>query len=106
MRLVTWNILDGGAGRIDRIADVLRALAPDVVALQEANDEDAVRRVAGALGVNAYWGAANSPYAVAWLSRKRAVCQNHRLPVLDKTLLELRIGELRLLTTHLSAGRK
>ena len=44
MRLVTWNILDGGAGRIDRIADVLRALAPDVVALQEANDEDAAAK--------------------------------------------------------------
>jgi endonuclease/exonuclease/phosphatase family metal-dependent hydrolase len=51
-------------------------------------------------------GEANSPFAVAWLSRlpvERA--ENHRVPALDKTLLEVEIGGLRLFATHLSAGR-
>ena len=53
-----------------------------------------------------FWGEANSPYAVAWLAREPATAHNHRLPVLDKTLLELRLRELRLFTTHLSPGRR
>ena len=76
-----------------------------MIALQEANDRGAAERLADALGLHVFWGEANSPYAVAWLSRARATAENHRLPVLDKTLLELRLGPLRLFTTHLSAGR-
>jgi endonuclease/exonuclease/phosphatase family metal-dependent hydrolase len=52
------------------------------------------------------WGEANSPYAVAWMSRapiERSV--NHRLPVLDKTLLGIEVDGRRLFATHLSAGR-
>jgi len=51
------------------------------------------------------WGEANSEFAVAWLSRlpiRR--WENHRLPVLDKTLLELDVG-VHLFATHLSAGQ-
>ena len=58
-----------------------------------------------ALGMRAYWGDANSEYAVAWLSRRTAHMTNHRLAVLDKTLLELELDGLRLFATHLSAGR-
>jgi endonuclease/exonuclease/phosphatase family metal-dependent hydrolase len=85
---------------------VLRALDADVVALQEANDRAAAERLGAALGMNVFWGEANSPYAVAWLSHEPANARNHRLRVLDKTLLELRLGSLRLFTTHLSAGRR
>ena len=52
------------------------------------------------------YGEANSDYAVAWLSRLPVTrSENHRLPVLDKTLLEIEVGGLRLFATHLSAGR-
>ena len=52
------------------------------------------------------YGQANSDYAVAWLSRVPvARSENHRLPVLDKTLLEIEMDGLRLFATHLSAGR-
>jgi endonuclease/exonuclease/phosphatase family metal-dependent hydrolase len=52
------------------------------------------------------YGAANSPFSVAWLSRLpiRAAA-NHRLPILEKTLLELDLGDVRLFATHLRAGR-
>jgi exodeoxyribonuclease-3 len=84
---------------------VLRALDADVIALEEANDRAAVGRLAEALGMRAYWGEANSEFAVAWLSRRPGQAHNHRLPVLDKTLLELDVDGLQLFATHLSAGR-
>jgi endonuclease/exonuclease/phosphatase family metal-dependent hydrolase len=106
LRVVTWNILDGGAGRLDRIATVLRQVDPDVVALQEANDRDGAEQLAAALGMALVYGEANSPFAVAWLSRLPvARSENHRVRVLDKTLLEVEVSGLRLFATHLSAGR-
>jgi exodeoxyribonuclease III len=90
---------------VPEIERVLRALDADAVALQEANDRSVVETLGDALGMHVFWGAANSPYAVAWLSRDPASADNHRLPVLDKTLLELDLGSLRLFATHLSAGR-
>ena len=32
LRLMTYNILDGGLGRIDPLAEVIRHVNPDVVA--------------------------------------------------------------------------
>jgi endonuclease/exonuclease/phosphatase family metal-dependent hydrolase len=93
-------------GRLDAIERVLREQDADLVALQEANDQAAVEEVAAALGMELVYGEANSPFAVAWLSRlpiERA--KNHRLPVLEKTLLEIEVAGLRLFATHLSAGR-
>jgi exodeoxyribonuclease III len=106
LRLVTWNIWNGGEGRLDAIERVLRDQRADVVALQEANDLAAVERLAGALGMELVYGDANSEFAVAWLSRLPvARSRNHRLPVLEKTLLEAEVDGMRLCTTHLSAGR-
>jgi endonuclease/exonuclease/phosphatase family metal-dependent hydrolase len=52
------------------------------------------------------YGEANSEFAVAWLSRVPvARAENHRLPQLEKTLLEIEVHGRRLSTTHLSAGR-
>jgi len=106
LRFVTWNIWNGGEGRLEAIERVLRDQDADVVALQEANDRDAVERLAASLELQLVYGAANSDYAVAWLSRlpiERSA--NHRLPVLEKTLLEVEVGGRRLFATHLSAGR-
>ena len=106
MRLVTWNIWNGGDGRLDAIERVLREQDADVVALQEANDRDAVERLAASLEMQLVYGDANSEYAVAWLSRLPITrSANHRLSVLEKTLLEVEVGGRRLFATHLSAGR-
>jgi exodeoxyribonuclease-3 len=52
------------------------------------------------------YGEANSPFSVAWLSRLPIrAATNHRLPILEKTLLELELDDLRLFAAHLRAGR-
>lgn len=107
MRLVTWNIWNGGEGRLHAIEHVLREQDADVVALQEANDRDSVERLAASLEMQLVYGDANSEYAVAWLSRLPITrSANHRLPVLEKTLLEVEVGGRRLFATHLSSGRR
>jgi endonuclease/exonuclease/phosphatase family metal-dependent hydrolase len=106
VRVLTWNIWNGGEGRNDAIQRVLREQDADVVALQEANDRGLVEGLAAALDMELVYGEANGPFAVAWLSRSQVErAQNHRLPVLEKTLLEIEVAGLRLFATHLSAGR-
>jgi exodeoxyribonuclease-3 len=46
LRLLTYNIREGGVGRAEEIAEVIRAASPDVVALQEARDPLVVERIA------------------------------------------------------------
>ena len=76
------------------------------MALQEANDRGNVELLAQRLGMERVYGEANSDYAVAWLSRLPvARTENHRLSLLDKTLLEVEVDGLHLFATHLSAGR-
>jgi exodeoxyribonuclease III len=106
LRLVTWNIWNGGEGRLEAIERVLREQDADVVALQEANDRVAVEHLASSLAMELVYGEGNSEYAVAWLSRRPiARSTNHRLPVLEKTLLEVEVAGRRLFAAHLSAGR-
>ena len=46
MRLVSYNILDGGEGRAEALAEVIAAQRPDVVALVEADSAAVVERLA------------------------------------------------------------
>ena len=50
MRLLTYNIREGGIGRAEEIAEVIKAASPDVVALQEARDPVVVERIASLAG--------------------------------------------------------
>lgn len=50
-RLLTYNIQRGGRGRIDALAAVITACAPDLVLLQEATDPAIVERLAAATGM-------------------------------------------------------
>jgi exodeoxyribonuclease-3 len=50
LRLLTYNIREGGVGRAELIAEVIKAASPDVVALQEARDPAVVARIAGLAG--------------------------------------------------------
>ncbi len=88
------------------IERVIRAERPDAVALLEANDQGAVAGLADRLGMRLVYGEANSAFGVAWLSALPVRgSTNHRLPILEKTLLELDLGEVRVFATHLRAGR-
>ncbi len=90
MRLVSYNILDGGEGRADPLAEVIEAQKPDVVALVEATDVAVLERIANRLGMD-YIQAVGRSQASALLS-KWTIRQtiNHALlrPELSKSLLE------------------
>jgi exodeoxyribonuclease III len=108
MRVVSYNICDGGLGRVELIAAVLSAQQPDVVALLEADDRTTATILGSLLNMALVYGEANDGASVAWLSRlpvQRA--ENHRLPALSKTLLELEVvtGDraVRLFATHLAS---
>jgi endonuclease/exonuclease/phosphatase family metal-dependent hydrolase len=69
MRIVSWNILDGGVGRADPIAEVLLAQRPDVVAAIEADDPAVLERLASRLQMTAVPAAGTGSHAVAVLTR-------------------------------------
>jgi len=69
MRVVAWNILDGGVGRADPIAEVLLAQRADIVAVVEADDQAVVDRLASRLNVTAVRGQGRKGTSAAILSR-------------------------------------
>jgi exodeoxyribonuclease III len=105
VRVLSYNIWNGGGDRLDEIAAVIRAVAPDAVALQEAT-VDSAGALAEALAMELIFGEGNSIFDlhVAWLTAARVRgTANHRLPSLSKSLLEIDTGGLRLFTTHLAS---
>ena len=68
MRIVTYNILDGGVGRADPIGEVLEAQNADVIVLVEADDDFVVDRTAKRLKMDVIT-ARGRGHAVAILSR-------------------------------------
>ena len=68
MRIVSYNILDGGEGRADPLGEVIEAQRADVVALVEAVDLAVVERIADRLGMD-YVQAPGHSQASALLTR-------------------------------------
>ena len=90
MRLLSYNILDGGAERFDALANVIERQRPDVAALVEAEDAGVVERLADRLHMDFIHAPGNS-HASALLSRFAILRTiNHGLlrPALEKSLLE------------------
>src|SRR5437660_10049957 len=90
MRLLSYNILDGGGGRNAALLTVLQAQKPDVVALVEADDPQVVEDLAARLEMDFIHAPGNSK-ASALLSRFPITeTINHALlhPELSKSLLE------------------
>jgi exodeoxyribonuclease-3 len=72
MRLMTYNILDGGQDRLPVLLEVVRAAAPDVLALQECRgfeDAQLLRHCEAALGMRALLAASDSGDHVALFAR-------------------------------------
>jgi endonuclease/exonuclease/phosphatase family metal-dependent hydrolase len=93
MRIVSYNILDGGEGRADPIAEVIEAQRADVVALVEATDLTVIERIAKRLGMD-YIHAPGRSQASALLTRwtiRESI--NHALlrPEMSKSLLDATI---------------
>lgn len=69
MRIISYNILTGGEGRADPLAEVIAAQRADVVALIEAEDPAVLDRIARRLGMDYVTAAGNGGTAAALLSR-------------------------------------
>lgn len=68
MRMVSYNILDGGEGRADPLAEVIEAQRADVVALVEADDLAVIERIARRLDMD-FIQAPGPKHSSALLSR-------------------------------------
>jgi endonuclease/exonuclease/phosphatase family metal-dependent hydrolase len=107
LTVLCYNTQRGGEHRLPAIAEVVRAQHADVVCLVEANDRTNTETLATELGMTLVITEANSPHHLAWLSHLpllRAV--NHRLPSLNRTVLEVTVcwtnQPVRLFATHLA----
>jgi endonuclease/exonuclease/phosphatase family metal-dependent hydrolase len=104
MRLLTYNIREGGVGRAELIAEVIRAANADVVALQEARDPSIVERIATLAGFQ-FWGSRLS-HSTGFLSRVPVVEYAWRHPPRTRhAVLEVSLGDglPRLFVLHLRA---
>ena len=91
MRLTSYNILDGGEGRADLLAEVIERQRADVVGLVEADSREVVERIASRLKMD-FIHATGNTHASALLSRwpvgesiNHAILHPARL---EKSLLE------------------
>jgi endonuclease/exonuclease/phosphatase family metal-dependent hydrolase len=104
VRLLTYNIREGGVGRAELIAEVIREASPDVVALQEARHPAVVERIAE-LANFPYWGARRL-HSTGFLSRVPVIEHGWRHPPRTRhALLELSLGDgfPRVFVLHLRA---
>ena len=96
MRLVSYNILDGGTGRETILGDVIEAQRADVVALVEADRRDVVEHLAARLKMD-FVHAPGNAHASALMSRwpiRESI--NHAVlhpAKLEKSLLEAVVVE-------------
>jgi len=114
MRLVSYNILDGGEGRADPLAEVIEAQRPDVVALVEAEDLTVVERIARRLNMDFVHAPGNSK-ASALLTRwtiRESINYAPLHPQIEKSLLAATVvtpelGPMQIGVVHLHAhGRE
>jgi endonuclease/exonuclease/phosphatase family metal-dependent hydrolase len=111
VRIVSYNILDGGEGRADPVGEVIEAQRPDVVALVEADDLAVVERIARRLKMD-YVHAPGRKQASALLTRfaiRDSI--NHALlrdglskSFLEATVIDDRGGEWSFGVVHLHHG--
>src|SRR6266487_637787 len=69
LRVMTYNILNGGKNRETYILDVIQATKPDVVILEEVFDEEFLQFLSRPLGMTYHLGTGNKKRKVALLSK-------------------------------------
>jgi exodeoxyribonuclease-3 len=102
LRLLSYNIRYGGAGREAQIARVIGGARPDVVILEEATRPDILKKVAGLCGLPHYGSRLGE--SVAWMSRTQpASAVWHKPFVAKRAWLALDVAGVRILGVHLAA---
>jgi endonuclease/exonuclease/phosphatase family metal-dependent hydrolase len=67
IKLLSYNIRFGGLGREEKIAEVIRSVAPDMVVFQEATSTRVIEQLAGATDMP--FRAAKEHHSIAYISR-------------------------------------
>lgn len=107
LSVMTYNICDGGQKRLPLIQNVIASAAPDLVLLNEADDEPGIRQIARDLDVSYVWARGSGSKHIAFLSRLPIVEWHvyNRRPItqaLLEVVLEQRAGvRLRIYGVHL-----
>lgn len=104
LRLLSYNIRFGGVDRVEPLAAVINAVAPDVVVVQEGTDPHVIARLAEATGL-VHWGA-RPRHSTAFLSRVPVAHHAwHRSRGAKHAFLEIVLEQhaLRIFGLHLSA---
>ena len=104
LKLLSYNIRFGGSGRVLRLAEVIRAVSPDLVVFQEATDT----RVIDALAEAAEFPflAAQRAHSIAFLSRLEIAYHEWHYPAGAKhSFMEIVLAgsEARIFGLHLSS---
>lgn len=68
LRVMTYNILNGGENRDTYILDVIQNAKPDVIILQEVFTEEILKFLSGSLSMSYFIGAGNKKRKIALLS--------------------------------------
>lgn len=94
LRVMTYNLLDGGIGREQSIFKVLKESRPDIIMLQEVYESSPIRDFASHLEMNYFIAFGNSQRHLAILSRYPIIEQNsyHPFPPVFKTTLYAKIA--------------
>ena len=102
-RLLTYNIMHGGGGRLDALAAVIGGCQPDLVLLQEATDPANVQRLAEVTGM-AEWRAFRAQ-SLGFLSKHPVAGSEWvRPPISRHAFVEVvPVPGLRIFGVHLSA---
>lgn len=104
LRLLSYNIERGGAGRDGLIAKTIAACEPDIVILQEATRPDVVRRLADSTGMPVL--ASRAGYSLAMISKVGVEHHEwHNLGRAGRDCLEVVLAgsNLHIFGVHLSA---
>jgi endonuclease/exonuclease/phosphatase family metal-dependent hydrolase len=88
VRVMAWNVHGSASPRLDALTDLIRAYAPDVVALQEVRKHQA-SRIAGLLGwPRPVWVLKHNPYwPLWWMAEGMAVLASSPIAAFDPVLL-------------------
>jgi endonuclease/exonuclease/phosphatase family metal-dependent hydrolase len=104
VKLLSYNIRFGGRGRERELAEVIRAVAPDLVVFQEAIDPDVIERLAAATELP-FW-AARREHSIGYISRLQPSDHEWHYPAGAKhSFLEIVLAgtESRIFGLHLSS---
>jgi endonuclease/exonuclease/phosphatase family metal-dependent hydrolase len=104
LRLLTYNIRRGGAGREEALARVIRAAAPDLVVLQEATNPGVIERLSASTGL-VHW-AARPRQSLGFMARSSVRSCSWRRPRLSRhAFLQIVLADslLPVFGVHLSA---